>query len=67
MRDALQDVRKVFEGANRPLTTGDVVDELDGEHDRAAVEHLIRHFEQERLVAPSADGGWGWVSPRQAG
>ena len=67
MRNALQDVREVLEGADRPLTTSEVVDELHGEHDRAAVEHLIRHFEHERLVAPAADGGGGWVSPQRAG
>ena len=67
MRNALQDVREVLEGADRPLTTSEVVDELHGEHDRAAVEHLLRHFEHERLVAPAADGGWGWVSPQRAG
>jgi hypothetical protein len=63
MRDALQDVRQVLEGAAGPLTTGDVVERLAGEHDPATVEHLIKHFQHERKIETVEGGGWAWVAP----
>lgn len=65
MRDALQDVREVLESANGQLTTAEVVERLRGEHDQATVEHLLHHFEHERLVATEG-GGWGWVRAAEA-
>ena len=62
MRDALQDVREVLIAAEGPLTTGEVVDRLEGTHERAAVEHLLRHFEHEHLVQSPSAGTWGWVA-----
>ncbi len=62
MRDALQDVRTLLEDSPAPLSVTQMVERLEGEHQRAAVEHLLEHFRLEGLARTTPDGQWGWAS-----
>ncbi|HUA11391.1 MAG TPA: hypothetical protein VMA83_05250 [Solirubrobacteraceae bacterium] len=60
MRNALLDVRTLLEDSPAPLSVTQMVERLDGEHERAAVEHLLEHFRHEGLVRRNGDGQWDW-------
>lgn len=64
MRDALQDVRSLLEESPSPLSVSQMLEQLEGTHQRVVVEHLLEHFRLEGQAAATADGHWGWLGRR---